>query len=333
METDNNHILTEDTQGLGFFEIKIESDSSGEHFNLGQMSIETTKSLRIILDSLISIVEYENNRSSINLQIGLAEGSLCNRVKGDDYGLTIFHSQIEKAFDKHKDRDNEYVRNLKNIKDVIKDRQPTISFGKSTDSEAKNLNELFEKRLVTNVDRSKQRYFFIEFFDGTMDNIGGTKPNFHIKVSGQNSYPISISKTDSIAREYAVILKDWLYSNIKVSAFTQIKNNRPVYTLCDYYVNTSIDYYSDLKVFFNHFHSKDNEVDKIVFLTEKLVDVYKSGDLGHAKKLIRLFLDDSVFPSYLMTILRVSKAFRKNDSMSEILEETRIKLSNLMEDY
>ncbi|MDM1536388.1 hypothetical protein [Myroides odoratimimus] len=328
METDNNHILTDDTQGLGFFEIKIETELSGDEFNLGNMSLDTTKAVKDILESLINLVEYENGNSGINLKLGLESGSACHRIWGSDAELDIFHNEIEKVFNNADDRKNEYVAPLKIIHSRLADRGATVTFQKSTEPFLRILTPLFERTPRTRRPRIiEERYFFVEFFEGIMENIGGTTPNFHINVLGQPTYTIFLDIEDAIK------LKHGLYSTNKVSAFKQIRRDKPHYTFCDYYVDTSVDYFSDLKSFFSTFYSKDNEVDKIVFLTEKLVEVYKSGDYGHAKKLIRLFLDDSVFPSYLMTILRVSKAFRNNDSMSEILEETRIKLSNLMEDY
>ncbi|MGG5599315.1 hypothetical protein ACPDHJ_05875 [Myroides sp. C8-3] len=327
METDNNHILTEDSQDLGFLEIKIETEQSGEEFNLGQMSLDTTKSVKAILESLIDLVEYENGRSGSNLKLGLKSGSACHRILGDDAELNILQTEIEKVFNNHEDRDNEYVRPLKVIHNNLENRRSSVSFKKSSDSSPIVITSLFERTPRTRRLRVvEDRYFFIEFFDGVMEDIGGNIPNFHINVPGQPSYTIGLE------RDEAIVLKDWLYSPIRISAFTQIKSNRPVYTFCDYYVDTTIDYYTDLKTFFNSFHHQDNEVEKIVCLTEKLVEIYRNADYGHAKKLIRLFLHDSVFPSYLMTILRVSKAFRNQNDMIEILEEVRNKLSNLMEE-
>jgi len=67
------------------------------------------------------------------------------------------------------------------------------------------------------------------------------------------------------------------------------------------------------------------------FISDKLATYYDAQDYIAAKKLIRVFLTSSSLPIYLRTILVMSKAFKEEAYLKDVLIETESLLSTKIE--
>lgn len=298
-------------------EIILKKDSEGNDIELNKMSLSASKSLREILDALITIVEFEKD---LNLKIGLEKGSAAQKLISDENGhLDVVYNKILDASQGQPTRENLYVNQLNVIyKNFKKFNEYGIYY--NYDSKKQDIKPLFTRKFRNVRSRANlDNNFNIKFFEGTLELNGGKKPNFHISVNGLQ-YTIQCNKQE--ARK----VNTFLYQDIKISAWVKEKKNHLEYQFCDIYAGESEEYFSEFKSFFKDLKNKKG-TEPFHFISEQLESFYGKKDYAGAKKFIRIFINKFSLPTYLRTILVVSKAFKEDEKLKDILLEVEKLLS------
>lgn len=298
-------------------EIILKKDSEGKEIELNNMSLSSSKSLREILDALINIVEFEKD---LKLKIGLEKGSAAQKILSDDDGdLEVVYNKIVDAAEGDANRENLYVNQLNVIyRNVKKFNEFNIYY--NHDSKKESIKPLFQRKFKNTRSRANlDNNFNIKFFKGILELNGGKKPNFHIS---ENGLPYTIQCSKSEARK----INSFLYQEIFISAWVKEKKNSLEYNFCDVYAGDSEKYFDDFKLFFKELKKK-NGTAPFHFISEKLESYYDEKNYIGAKKFIRIFLNSFSLPTYLRTILVVSKAFKDDENLKESLLEVEKLLS------
>lgn len=298
-------------------EIILKKDSEGNEIHLDRMSLSASKSLREILDALITIVEFEKD---LDLKIGLEKGSAAQKLISEEKGhLDVVYNKILEAADGEPTRENLYVNQLNVIYRNFK------KFGEygifyNHNSEKQDIKPLFNKKFKNTRSRANlDNNFNVKFIKGVLDLNGGKKPNFHINDSGF-SYTIQCSRSE--ARK----VNAFLYQEINISAWVKEKKTNLEYNFCDIYAGDSEQYFDDFKSYFKELKNKKG-TEPFHFISEKLESYYNKRDYAGAKKFIRIFINSLSLPTYLRTILIVSKAFKEDENIKESLLEVEKLLS------
>lgn len=298
-------------------DIILKTDSKGSEITLSDMSLETSKSLREILDALINIVEYEKN---LDLHIGLEKGSAVQRIIGVEQNLSVVYNKILDASNENSQRDNNYVNQLnviyKNIKNI---GEYDIYY--NTKGSRKSIKPLFQKKFKNTRSKSNiENNFKIEFIKGILELNGGKKPNFHLS---SKDLPITIQCDFN----EAIKVNPFLYKEIKISAWARSTSKGMEYKFCDLYVGDSEKYFAEFNGFFKELTKKEG-TEPFHFISEKLEKLYDDKDYAGARKLIRIFLNKNSLPTYLRTILVISKGFKNDEYFQDILQKVERLLSN-----
>jgi len=298
-------------------EIILKKDSEGNDIELNNMSLSATKSLREILDALINIVEFEID---LDLKIGLEKGSVAQKLISDKDGhLEVVYNKILEASEGKPTRENIYVNQLNVIyRNFKKFKDYGIYY--NHDSKKEDIKLLFQRKFKNVRSRANlDNNFNIKFFKGILELNGGKKPNFHITANGL-PYTVQCSKSE------AQKVNSFLYQEIKISAWVKVKKDKIEYNFCDIYAGNSERYFDDLKSFFKDLKNKKG-TEPFHFISEKLESYYNNKDYAGAKKLIRIFLNSYSLPTYLRTILVISKSFKEDENLKELLSEVEELLS------
>lgn len=298
-------------------EIILKKDSKGNDVNLNNMSLNDSKSIREILDALIRIAEYETD---LGLKIGLEKGSAAHKLIGSHENLTIVYSKIEDAANNSKNRDNLYIDQLNIIHKNFKKFNDVEVFYNSKDFLKKDIKHIFNRRFrKRRVKSDIENNFHLKFFNNaTLQQNGGLKPNFHLTYL-DDSYTIQCSK------EEAQKVNRFLYNEIKISAWVIQKKHKVIYTFCDLYVGNSSDYFDRFNKFIKELKKKKG-TESFHFISKELERFYNENNYAGANKFIRLFLNELATPSYLRTILVISKGFKNHEEMKNILAHVEKRL-------
>lgn len=289
-------------------EIILKKDSQGHNIELDNLSLEASKSLREVLDALISIVEHE---SALDLSIALKKGSAAECLIGSPQSLSVVYNKIKDAANSSPNRDNLYVNKLNVIYSNI-DRSQDYEILYSNQGKKESLKPLFSKKFKSKRASSQvQNDFNLEFFHAKLELNGGKKPNFHV-FTNNTTYTIQCTEKQSKS------IGAFMYDKIKFSAWAKAKSNKMEYELCDVYVGNAELYYDEFGKFYRQLKSKKG-TESFHFISEKLEDFYNNKDYTGARKFIRLFLNEFSTPTYLRTILVISKAFKDHVDLSDML--------------
>ena len=298
-------------------DITLKTDSQGKEISLNNMSLETSKSLREILDALINIVEYEQN---LDLHIGIDKGSAVQRIIGNEENLSVVYNKILDASDSKYERDNVYVNQLNVIHRNIQSIGDFTIYYNKKDSKT-DIKSLFSKKFKnTRAKNNVENNFNVEFITGILELNGGKKPNFHLN---SKELPITIQ----CDFDEAIKVNSFLYKEIKISAWARSTPRGMEYKFCDLYASESEKYYHEFNSFFKELEKKDG-TEPFHFISEKLEKFYDEKDYAGARKFIRIFLNKYSLPTYLRTILVMSKGFKNDDFFSETLKRVENLLSN-----
>lgn len=300
-------------------EIKIDKENNDTEVSLSALSINTTNALIEILTALRNIALYENKA---DIKIGLIEGSACAILEGDSDTMEDVHNSIMKVVHNSADRDNIYVANLQIIKDQINDRELNVDIVyKPYNAPRVSLRQEFNNQFRKRRERKKiENNFKIEFFEAELNDNGGDNPNFHVIANGQR-YKISCT------REEAQRVNPFLYNSFKFSAWAKIGSDEKIhYQYCDIYEGTQRDFYTEFKTFFSEL-SVLNGTEPIKKIHYKLKEFYSNSLFNEARKFIRIFINDEAEINHLMAILIISKTFKNNENLSDLLQ----KVENLIE--
>ena len=300
-------------------EIILKKDSAGNDIHLNKMSLSASKSLREILDALITIVEFEKD---LDLKIGLEKGSAAQKLISDEVGhLDVVFNKILEASEGKPTRENLYVNQLNVIHRNFKKFNDYGIFY-NHNSQKEDIKPLFQRKFRNVRSRANlDNNFDIKFFKGTLELNGGKKPNFHITASA-NGIPYTIQCEKSEAQK----VNKFLYQEINISAWGKVKKNNIEYKFCDIYAGDSEQYFDEFKSFFKDLKNKKGTA-PFHFISEKLESFYNNKDYAGAKKFIRIFINPYSLPTYLRTILVVSKAFKEDENLKGLLLEVEKLLS------
>lgn len=303
MEYDNN------------IEFIFKTDSNGNEIDLNNMPLEVAISIQEIFNSLVEIAKHE---SDLNLNIGLRRGSVAQSLISDESPkLEVVYNKIKDAADSSSERDNVYVKHLNVIYNRFSQFEDFEVNYKNGDT-SESLRPLFVRRFKER--RIREKFvspLAISFFEGVIKDSGGDNPNFHLRLD--SGAEVKIKCTSSQAKDMARML----YERINISTWSKQKSDeKNEYTFCDRYLGDSIRYYEELIPFY-HELIVANEVDSFNVIKEKLEFYFNDLNMAGAKKLIRLFLNENSTPTYLRTILILSKAFKDDEDMNEMLEAVK----------
>lgn len=300
-------------------EIILKEDTNGQEIDLKDMSLSNSKSVRAILDALISLAEYEEN---LGLRVGLERGSAAHRLIDDSNlgNLEIVYRKIQDVAESRPSRDNFYVKQLQIIQgNCRKFEEAEINY-KPNSSDVIDLKPLFNRRFKKRrLKVEEENKFNIVFFKGQLQENGGRKPNFHV-TSAEIDYTIQCTHQE--ARK----VNAFLYEDIYVSVWAEKKKDKIEYTFCDIYAGASKEYYSQFQDFFKELQSSRGTT-PFHLISSKLEEFYDNKNYFGAIKFIRPFLNIYSSPMYLRTILVMSKAFKEDTEVSRILVEVEKLLS------
>lgn len=297
-------------------EIILEKDSNGKEIDLSNMSLETSKSVKEILESLINIAQSEND---LKLSIGLEKGSAAHRICGSDKDMEVVCNKLQDVTSKSKSRKKEYVDNLNVIRNNIENYTSKISLYTYQDSTLMNksiktdLKPLFKDKFTSTKRSPEKNNFELKFFKGRVQDIGGKSPNFHL--SNLNIPEETIHCSEKVAQSIAKLL----YKDVNVSAWVQKRTGRSdLKNYCDIYISESEKYYSDFEDFFLKLPTLKG-TESAHAISNKLQSYIDKKDYAGARKFIKCFLSDKAIPTYLMPILVICKGFRSDPYFTEIL--------------
>ncbi len=304
-------------------EFHIENSVKGGETHLEALTIEETNALIEILTALrnIAIHDWSND-----IKIGVINESACALIDGDTETMDGIHQNILKVVYNEKDRDNVYVENLLRIKEQVKERDLDMRIVYRKGNDVKDIKEYFDKPFHKRINRKKRESSFIlEFMNGQIKRSGETGGNwigFSIESKSETHRIISTDSQASLAGKF-------LFKNdSKIAVWGKIDNTGRVhYTCSDIYVDgTDIDYYEEFKSYFKDFF-KLSEVERIKSIHYQLKSYYSQDLIGHAKKFIRLFLHSEVEAGYLLSILLLSKKYKKREELKDLLDSAEKLLS------
>lgn len=288
-------------------EIIIDKYPNGDELELDNLSLKATRVLINIMEAFTRIVEVENNP---NIKIGLKSGSACFSIED----ATGIYDNMLKVVRNEEDRDNKYVSNMIVVQEILN----TSEFGfkaimKKNDVEIPILN-LFDNTFRLKRERKEIKHTFnIGFFKGKLYESGGKKPNFHIE---QNNIKFRVNCSES----HAIEVGKFLYKEVKISAWGKLNsNNKMVYDFCDIYNANQDDFYGDFKDFIKDNNSMSG-TDPLKHIHYKLKSYYSQGKFKESRKFIKLFCNDTADVNRLRSILLISKPFKENNEIKDILK-------------
>lgn len=301
-------------------EVKLITNSKGNPIDLRNMSLETSKALKAVLDALISICEYETELGN-EINIGVISGSAVPLLLGETNDLEVVHRKIQDAATNSRDRDNVYVNNLNIIKSAVE------TVGSSNISYKKQGRLIDLKPLFSNKFRRRksssivENNFNLNFVEGYLEDCGGKKSiNFHLET-GLGDLTIHCSK------KQALEVNKFLFNNIKVAYWSKMTVNRLHHTFAGIYAGESERYFLEHKPFFKDLKNMTG-TEPFHHISSTLKKYYDAKDYAGARKFMKLFLNKYSEPVYLRTILTISKGF-KND---EFLGDTLNKIHDLLQE-
>ncbi len=304
-------------------EFHIEKSVSGHETDLAALTIEETNALIEILTALRNIALYELKK---DIKIGVIDQSACALMDGETETMDDIHLEILKVVHNERDRDNVYVTNLQIIKDQVKEKNLEMKIVYRKGNEVKDIKNYFDSNFHQRRPyKKRESSFMLEFFDGTIKKSGETGGNwvsFDFESKGINYKITSNDSQASLAGKF--LFKD----ESKISAWGKTDGKGNVhYTCADIYLEgTDVDYYHEFKNYFRNFF-KLSEVERIKSIHYTLHQYYSKDLIGHAKKFIRLFLYTEVEPGYLLSILLLSKNYKRREDLDFLLKDVEKMLS------
>lgn len=294
-------------------EFIFNKDSQGNDIDLEDMPLDVAISIRDVLNSLLDIAIHEG---SLNLNVGIRRGSAAPRLVSETPSqMRIVYNKIKDAAESSPERDNVYVKNLNVIYNRFRQFSEFDIIYKNEGTN-ENITTLFSNKFKEK--RSREQItspLSIKFIEGVIKDSGGDNPNFHIETqSGQH---VKINCNEEQAKEMARML----YSRICISTWSKAKKDGKFdYSFCDKYIGSSEKYFYNFQPYYDTLISS-SEVDSFKVIKDILESYYNERNYYAAKKFIRLFLNENSTPTHLRTILIISKAFKYDEILRNILEK------------
>lgn len=298
----------------GKIEFKITTDVDGKPVELDSLSVQATKSLIVIIENLSKIAELENDKNNSDIRINISKGSASVSIEAPVSKIIKIQNNIELVRKNDKNRSSTYVDSLNALTQLVKSNGLLYEAYTNTTGADIPIIDIFSKKYKTKRKTTKNElYFNLEFFKGKLIENGGIKPNIHIEIAG-NKHKISCTE------EEAIKVNKFLYKDVKISAFGKLDaNNKMTYKFCDIYNDLAYDYFSD----FNEFIKLNKSLkgtEPLKQIHYRLKDYYSAGEFKESRKFLRLFCDEVVDVNRLRSILLISKSFKNNEDIKDLLD-------------
>ncbi|MDV6170215.1 hypothetical protein R1T16_17395 [Flavobacterium sp. DG1-102-2] len=305
---------------MNSIEIIIHKEADGSDIDMENMSVEAANMVIELLTALRNIATFEGNP---DITVGLKEGSVCQMIQdhGAGAGIDSIKSNFVKVYQGSNERSNVYVNNLRVVQKALSSELDVdINFVRG--AQKVSVKRYFTKQFKLRKVRDEvEQNFHVEFFDAKLKLNGGDKPNFHVERAHSK---FTVDCTEEQARKIGL----YLYQQVKFSAWAYVKKDKIQYQFCDLYNNLDRDYYIEFKSFFQALNAAA-ENDAIKSIHYKLKDFYSNYEYKEARKFIRLFCYKTVNPNFLMSILIISKAFKDNEDLKDMLAKVEDILSKI----
>lgn len=297
-------------------ELKIVKDSKGNDIQLTDMSIETSRSLIVLIEALAKIVETTPDSEGMTIQV--TNGSACVAVSGNNKQINTFQEDFDQIV-QNKSTNKQLVESWRDIQNLFIANGLQYEANFTTGNKKTNVYTQIKtaKSFRTKSIRDNNAKFKLVFLRGKLIEIGGKNPNIHIQDLNDDK-SITIACEEQEARK----VNSFLYNEIFVSAWEKTSYNKnPEYRFCDVYVNENL--FNE----FQNFISNDlGEPDRLIKLHDKMRSFIKKEDFGNLKKFLRLFNHTSMDNNILKSILVFTKSFREDSKLKDIR-------SNLLETF
>lgn len=306
-------------------EFHIKKDASGKHVDLNNMSVNASKVLIKILESLNNIAQTADNEPDYNIKI--TKGSACISLEAPSKNFSSIANVIVPSSTNKKSipKSSRIVATeLNKIRSLISANGVEYDAILYNDGKKIDVIDRFLSgdKFKYKREPTKKRLFERQFVEGKLIEIGGKKPNIHVQGLHE-TYTISCTE------DQAILINKFLYKPVYLSVWTEnVYGSKPTHQICDYYVDKAL--YDEYKEFTINL-KKGSGTEPLHAIHNKLRSYYDKQEFGQAKKFIRLFIHDSINENYLQSILVISKAFKANnvlkDSLNKIVEILEKKLA------
>ena len=295
-------------------ELKINTEK-GNDVSLSNMSLATTKSFIVLLESITSIVENTPANDSIRIQV--KEGSAQVDIEGTDAAMDMIVEDFNEVSN-NQSRKPRIVHNWRNIQSLL----IANGFGFEVNiHRANGVEPLLQKIKLAKAYRVKPKRrksdTQIKFLKGKLIEIGGVRPNIHI-------HTIDGEKIIQCDEATAIKIKSFLYKEIRLSIWSkEAVETKPQLSFCDKYIHEHD--YNELKEFISGTQdlSESEEFGKI---HDKLISYLAPGDnrsIGKARKIIRLYIHPTTEIGILKSILVITKSFQNVAKLKDDREKIR----------
>lgn len=297
----------------GKIEFKITTEANGKAVELDNLSVHAAKSLQIIIENLSKIAELENAQNNSDLRIKITKGSAAVAIEGPVSKIEKIQTNFKLVGQNDRNRNNTYVETVNSLAQLV------LSNGLKYDahsyisgSEISLIDFFGHKYKPKRTSTKSELYFNLEFFTGKLIENGGKTPNIHIEIAG-NKHKISCTEDEAIK------VNKFLYKEVKISAWGKLNSeNKMTYKFCDLYNELSYDYYTEFKNFIG-INKNLAGTAPLKEIHNKLKEYYSRKEFNQSRKFLRLFCNEVVDVNRLRTILLISKSFKDNDDLKDLL--------------
>jgi hypothetical protein len=297
----------------GKIEFKITTEADGKAVELDNLSIHAAKSLMVIIENLSKIAELENAENNADLRIKITKGSAAVSIEGPANKIEKIQNNFKLVGQNDKNRNNTYVETVNSLAQLVQSNGLKYDAHSYISGMEVSLIDFFGHKYKTKRTSTKaELYFNLEFFTGKLIENGGKSPNIHIEIAG-NKHKISCTE------EEAIKVNKFLYKEVKISAWGKLNaEQKMTYQFCDLYNELSSDYYSEFKTFILD-NKKLSGTAPLKEIHNKLKDYYTNKEFKQSRKFLRLFCNEVVDVNRLRTILLISKSFKEDDDIKDLL--------------
>lgn len=289
------------------FEITIEKNEMGGEINLERLSFEEVKALKVMLESMTTIMQHESSlKSTISIKKGSAR-VIANVVEPSKF-LANFNSVVTNQstnsalVEGYRELQNlmsnsnlEFVMKLNGSRGVVTDLLPDL---------------LRNKKLRTKISK-KEREISTKFVSGEIRDIGGLDANFHVYDSKGDKHKVSCSKEDA-----GNIFSNLLYKKVFLSAVSYRNPGYPE-NLKYFDIYNNEDEFSEFKNFTDNCLQRPL-LSSLSFIDDHLTECFIKEDFLKIKKILKIFNNEGWNEAVLKTVLITTKSFKKHRDVSEL---------------
>jgi hypothetical protein len=290
-------------------EFKVIRDSKDNDVELNSMSVEAAQAFLILAESVTRIIELTPNNEELRIQI--KKGSATVAVSGGEV------ETVAKDFTtivNSKSTDKGLVEQWRKIQTLFAKNGLQYEANIYTRDETIEVFKILKKtkRLRTKSQYKPAIQTNICFMTGKLIAVGGKIPNIHIETEDLGR--LTISCTEKNAKK----AKAFLYSKILLSAWVKESGETKNYELCDSYFENQLELFNDLSLFISSMREQDDEIESLKLLHYECRKYLDENNYGFFRKLLRLFIHESIDVNILKTILIITQSFKEKEELKEM---------------